>query len=111
MNSLVEAFVKFCVAVHQSLLPRLSPTVCALEPLYEPEKVSVPLVAERFARFPPSETPEMVELVRPALLMVPATVGVTVMPLPEMANVLPNVRPFHESVEVEMEIAVAVVVE
>ena len=52
----------------------------------------------------------MVELVRPALLMVPATVGVTVMPLPEMANVLPNVRPFHESVEVEMEIAVAVVV-
>ena len=54
VNSLVEAFVKFCVAVHQSLLPRLSPTVCALEPLYEPEKVSVPLVAERFARFRPA---------------------------------------------------------
>ena len=42
-------------------LPRLSPTVLAVAPVYDPENVKVPSVAERAARFDPRETPEMVD--------------------------------------------------
>ncbi len=45
-------------------LPRLSPIVLAVPPLYAPENVSVPSVAVRLARLDPSATPEIVELVR-----------------------------------------------
>ena len=63
-------------------LERFNPTVRAVPPLYAPENVSVESVAVRFARFDPSEIPLIVELVNPALLRVPVTVGVTVIAPP-----------------------------
>jgi hypothetical protein len=59
-------------------LPRFSPIVLAVPPLYVPENVSVLSVAERLARFEPRDIPEIVEFVRPALSRVPVRVGVSV---------------------------------
>ena len=53
-----------CNAVHVLALPRFSPTVLAVLPLYDPENVSVPLVAVRSARLEPREIPEIVEFWR-----------------------------------------------
>ena len=67
-----------CRPVQVFGLDRLRPMVWAVEPLYEPEKVSVELRAERFARLEPREMPEMVELVSPVLFRVPVMVGAKV---------------------------------
>ena len=56
---------KFCSPVHVFAFARLSPTVCAVLPLYEPEKVSVPFVAVRALRLEPSAMPEIVEFRSP----------------------------------------------
>jgi len=56
-----EALVKVWRAVQLLALPRLSPMVLAVPPLYVPEKVRVLSVAERLAKFEPREIPEMVE--------------------------------------------------
>jgi hypothetical protein len=90
-------------------LARFSPTVLAVPPLYEPENVSVPSVAERLARLEPSDIPEMVELVRPVLFRVPVTVGAKVSAPVVGLMVIPRVRPLKARVDVENVIAVAVV--
>ena len=77
------------------------PIVLAVAPVYVPEKVKVESVAERFARFPPSDIPEIVELVNPALLSVPVIVGVKVKAPADGTIVCPTVRPLNERVEVE----------
>ena len=57
---------------------RLRPTVLAVPPLYEPEKVKVWSVAVRLARFCPKAIPEMVLLER---RFVPIDVEATTLPL------------------------------
>ena len=59
--SVAVALVKDCRPVQELALARLSPTVCAVPPLYEPENESEPLVAVRLARFDPRPMPEIVE--------------------------------------------------
>ena len=56
---------------------RLRPTVLAVPPLYEPEKVKVWSVAVRLARFCPKAIPEMVLLER---RFVPIDVEATTLP-------------------------------
>jgi hypothetical protein len=65
-------------AVQVLAFPRLRPTVLAVPPLYVPENVRVPSVAEKFARLEPRAIPLIVEFVRPALSRVPDIVGVKV---------------------------------
>ena len=90
-------------------LERLSPTVLAVEPLYEPENVSVESAAVSAFRVPPNEIPEIVEFVRPVLSRVPENVGVRVSAPFDTVNVLASVRPLNDCVLVENVIAVAVV--
>ena len=54
-------------------LARFSPTVLAVPPSYEPEKVKVESVAERLARLEPSAIPEMVEFWSEAFGMLDVT--------------------------------------
>lgn len=54
------ALVKVWRAVQALALVRFKPTVRAAEPLYAAEKVREASVAERLAKLPPRETPEMV---------------------------------------------------
>ena len=63
--------MKFCKTLHVLEFARFNPTVCALPPVYDPENVSVPLVAVRVASVPPSETPLMVELASIPLVIAP----------------------------------------
>ncbi len=58
-KSVEVALVKVWSAVQLLALARLRPTLCAVEPLYEPENVREPLVAVREFRLEPRETPEM----------------------------------------------------
>ncbi len=92
-------------------LARFSPTVLAVPPSYEPENVSVPLVAVSAPRVPPSEIPLIVEFVRPELFRVPENVGVSVRAPFDTVNVLASVRPLNDCVDVENVTAVAVVEE
>ena len=64
VRSVVVALLNCCSALHVFAWARFNPTVCAVEPLYEPLKVRVPLVAVSAPKVPPSATPEMVELDR-----------------------------------------------
>ncbi len=105
----VDEYANVCSAVHELALPRFRPTVLATAPLYEPEKVSVPLVAVKSAKFPPSEIPEIVELVSPELFSVPDIVGVTVSAPADGTIIIPVVRPLNDPVVVEKVTAVAVV--
>ncbi len=86
-------------------LPRFSPTVLAVPPLYEPENVSVPSVAVRSARFPPSAIPEIVEFCRAELgtLDTVSTPPVFVRPVPSSdVNVeLPRIRLVVEAVVID----------
>ena len=56
--------LKVCRALHILVLPRLRPTVLAVPPLYDPEKVKVLSVAVRAAKLLPRDMPLMVELAR-----------------------------------------------
>ena len=96
-------------AVKLLALAKLRPTVRAVPPLYEPEKVRLPSVAVRVFKFEPRAMPEMVELVRPALFKVPERVGVTVRAPDDGTIFWPTVKPLKERVEVEKATAVAVV--
>lgn len=58
-----------CCAVQVFWLARLSPIVLAVPPLYVPENERVESVAERLARFCPSDIPEIVEFWRFVLVM------------------------------------------
>ena len=53
--------LKLWSPVHVLALPRLSPMVCAVPPLYAPEKVREPLVAVRLLRVEPRAMPLIVE--------------------------------------------------
>ncbi len=90
-------------------LDRLSPTVLAVPPSYEPENVSVPLVAVSAPSVPPSEIPLIVELVRPELFRVPDIDGVSVRAPLDTVNVFASVRPLNDCVDVENVTDVAVV--
>ena len=68
--SIELALEKVCCAVQVLALPRLSPIVRAVEPLYVPEKVRVVSVAVRSARLEPRAMPEMVEFARSVLATV-----------------------------------------
>jgi hypothetical protein len=97
---LVEAFENCCSAVQVLAWPRLRPMVRAVPPLYVPLNVRVPSVAERLARLEPRAMPEMVELVRPALLRVPVMAGVpSVNVPPEFVTVCEMVRPLKDVAE------------
>ena len=60
-NKVEEALVKVWRAVQALALPRARPTVLAVAPVYEPEKVSVPSVAVRAPKVLPRAIPLMVE--------------------------------------------------
>ena len=53
-------------------LPKLSPIVLAVAPVYVPEKVKVPSVAVKFASVPPKEIPEIVEAAKSAIATEPS---------------------------------------
>jgi hypothetical protein len=67
---MVEEALMICPAVQTLALPRLRPMVCAAVPVYEPEKVSVPFVAESAPSVPPRRTPEILLFASCALPMV-----------------------------------------
>ncbi len=96
-------------AVKVLALFKFSATVCAAVPVYEPEKVSDPLVAERAASVPPNATPEIVECDSPVLSNVPVTVGVIVSAPAVGTMFCPIVSPLNVRVEVEKATAVCVV--
>jgi len=100
-NKLVDALANCCNPVQLFALARLMPTVRAVEPLYEPEKVRVESVAVRSARFWPSAMPEMVECVRPALSKVPVMESGAKLKVPlELVMLFWSVRPLKVVAEV-----------
>ena len=105
----VDEYANDCSAVHELGLFRFNPTVLAVPPLYEPENVRVESVAVKSARLFPRATPEIVELVRPALFSVPDIVGVSVNAPLDGIIVIPAVSPLNEDVVVENVTAVCVV--
>lgn len=79
---MLSALVNVWRAVQVLALPRFSPMVLAVPPLYAPEKVRVESVAVRSARFEPRAIPLMVELARSVL----ATVAQVAIPSAERAR-------------------------
>jgi hypothetical protein len=103
-----DALLNCCRAVQVLAFPKLIPqSEMAPLPSYD-EPLSVESLVNA-ASVLPSEIPEMVELVRPALSRVPEIVGVKVRAPAEGMMVIPSVCPLTVAVEVEKVIAAAVV--
>lgn len=93
-KSVDDAFANVWSTVQLLAFPVLRVTVRAVEPSYEPENVRDEFPAVSAPRVPPRLTPEIVELVSPALFKVPVMVfGATVKVPPELVTLLESVRP------------------